>query len=357
MPKTLILPVSGRSSRYPGMKPKWLLVHPRGTLMLTESIRGLEPKKFDKILIIALKTHEEDFQVCKTIETELIEEYGLKKNAIKFVLLEQGTRSQPETVYEGIRQAGITGQIFIRDADNYFSIKDMPEGNFIAVSDLTKCEPLVLDDKSYAQISSQGGKKTLSDIIEKKIISNTFSSGGYAFRNANEFCENFEKLKGASPLYISSIISKMMGSGSAFDIVETSNFEDWGTHSDWVRFKKKYATLFVELDGVLVLDSGKYFEPKWGSTEALRRNVATINSLYDSGKKEIIIISSRKESCRGITEEQLRKNNIKYHKLLLGLSTGCKRVLVSGFSESTPFPAALAINIKTDDDRLDELLD
>lgn len=325
--------------------------------MLTESIRGLEPKNFDKILIIALKSHEEDFQVCKTIETELIEEYGLRKDAIEFVLLKQDTRSQPETVYEGIKQAGITGQIFIKDADNYFSIKNIPGGNFVAVSDLTKCEPLVLEDKSYVQTAAAGGKRILSNIIEKKIISNVFSSGGYAFGDAKEFCAAFEKLKGTEPLYISSMICQMINSASVFDAVEASNFEDWGTQYDWIRFKKKYATLFVELDGVLVLNSDKYFEPKWGSTEALRRNVAAINSLYDSGKREIIIISSRKENYREITEEQLGKNNIKYHKLLLGISTGCKRVLVSGFSESTPFPAAVAINVKADDDRLDELLD
>lgn len=339
------------------MKPKWLLVHPRGTLMLTESIRGIEPKNFDQILIIALKSHEEDFQICNAIETELIEEYGLEKGVIKFVLLEQDTKSQPETVYEGIRLAGIAGQIFVKDADNYFTMKNMPEGNFVAVSDLAKCEPLVLGDKSYVQVARQGNKQAISSIIEKKIISGIFGSGGYAFKDAAEFCANFEKLKGKEPLYISSIIQQMICSARVFDAVEADNFEDWGTLYDWVRFKKKYATLFVELDGVLVLDSGKYFEPKWGSTEALRRNVATINSAYDSGKREVIVISSRKEDYRRITEEQMAKNNIKYHKLLLGISTGCRRILVSGFSESTPFPAAIAVNIKADDDRLDELLD
>ena len=31
---TLIIPAAGKSSRYPNMKPKWLLSHPTGKLMI-----------------------------------------------------------------------------------------------------------------------------------------------------------------------------------------------------------------------------------------------------------------------------------------------------------------------------------
>ena len=36
--KTLILPVPGRSSRFPGMRPKWLLTMPDGKLMLEKHV-------------------------------------------------------------------------------------------------------------------------------------------------------------------------------------------------------------------------------------------------------------------------------------------------------------------------------
>lgn len=37
----LIIPAAGKSSRFPGVRPKWMLVHPNGNLMLIEAIRGL----------------------------------------------------------------------------------------------------------------------------------------------------------------------------------------------------------------------------------------------------------------------------------------------------------------------------
>ena len=49
--KTLVLPIAGQSSRYPDVRPKYLLVHPNGNLMITEAIRGLDLFQFDKILL------------------------------------------------------------------------------------------------------------------------------------------------------------------------------------------------------------------------------------------------------------------------------------------------------------------
>jgi len=36
--KTLLLPVAGKSARYPGMRPKWLLTMPNGKLMIEQSV-------------------------------------------------------------------------------------------------------------------------------------------------------------------------------------------------------------------------------------------------------------------------------------------------------------------------------
>ena len=40
--KTLLLPVAGKSARYPGMRPKWLLTMPNGKLMIEQSISKIE---------------------------------------------------------------------------------------------------------------------------------------------------------------------------------------------------------------------------------------------------------------------------------------------------------------------------
>src|ERR1035438_1090636 len=48
-------------------------------------------------------------------------------------------------------------------------------------------------------------------------------------------------------------------------------------------------------------------------------NAMAINKLFDSGKVEIIIITSRKKSFEQLTKDQLRKNCINYHRLIMDL--------------------------------------
>ena len=52
---TLIIPCAGRSSRYPNLRPKWLLTHPDGELMLEKVINGLEIKNLDRTIITIVK--------------------------------------------------------------------------------------------------------------------------------------------------------------------------------------------------------------------------------------------------------------------------------------------------------------
>ena len=37
----IIIPIAGQSSRFPDMKPKWMLTHPQGDFMVIEAIKGL----------------------------------------------------------------------------------------------------------------------------------------------------------------------------------------------------------------------------------------------------------------------------------------------------------------------------
>ena len=56
---TLIIPCAGKSSRYPGIKPKWLFTHPDGKLMLEKSVTPfLNNKKIKKKIITVTKEIE-----------------------------------------------------------------------------------------------------------------------------------------------------------------------------------------------------------------------------------------------------------------------------------------------------------
>ena len=66
--KSLIIPVAGKSSRYPGMRPKWLLTMPDGKLMIEKSVSLIDLNKFKRIIIIALNEHVKKFSEIKVLK-------------------------------------------------------------------------------------------------------------------------------------------------------------------------------------------------------------------------------------------------------------------------------------------------
>ena len=100
---------------------------------------------------------------------------------------------------------------------------------------------------------------------------------------------------------------------------KVENYLDWGTVEDWNRFKRSYATLFLDIDGTLVINSSSHFPPYIGNTKPLKSNIEIINFLYMSGKFQIILTTSRKEKFRKLTEKQLKKEGVPYDKLIMNL--------------------------------------
>ncbi|MCF7861512.1 hypothetical protein K9M79_04680 [Candidatus Woesearchaeota archaeon] len=343
------------------MRPKWMLTHPNGSLMITEAIRGLNPQQFESIVIISLKAFEDEYHFSEEMIREISEEFGIDKSKIIMTLLEDETRNQPETVYEGLKNAGMLDEarseegILLKDCDNYFKVEYSNdfENNFVVVGDLHKMDLVNAGNKSYIRV---GENNTVSNIVEKKVIGNLFCCGAYYFANLGEFIQCYESLAENDNLFVSHIIYKMILDQKLFFIEESGGYLDWGTVDDWMRYKSKYATLFIDIDGVLVINSGEHFEPKWGTTEAIAENVKIINELYDSGFVTVVLTTSRKSKYKDVTEEQFKKNGIKYHSIIMDLPH-CSRVLINDYTTSNPYKSAIAVNIERNSTNLRGMLD
>ena len=350
-PNNLIIPCAGQSTRFPNMRPKWTLTHPNGNLMLIESIKGLNLNNFDKIYVIVLREHIKllggtsgIFQAFK--EINLIEKFNL-------MILQKPTQSQPATVVRGIEGADIHGSIFIKDVDNYFEIgNETVGGNSVCIYDLQKMTSVNPSNKSYIMLDNEN---FIENIVEKTVISSKFCCGGYGFSKAEHFVKTFKELKESTNLYISHIIFKMILNGVQFNPLEVKNYKDWGTVDDWNKYKSEYITLFVDIDGVIVKNSGKYFTPTWGETEGLTGNIEKLNKLYDSGKAQIILTTARQKSFEKQTIEQLKKYNVKYHSIIFDLLHG-KRIVINDFSKTNPYESCSAINIQRNQEILEDML-
>ena len=349
--RSLIVPMAGRSTRFPNMRPKWMLSHPMShRMMVTEAISGLNLDFFDNIYFVCLQEHEDKYSFMKGFIAEL-DDAGLRAKS-NVVLLPEQTDSQSETVYTFLSGYELDGFIFIKDSDGFYRC-DVEERNQVAYFDLNDMDDINARTKSYVDLDVND---VVTNIVEKKVISSTFSSGGYGFADAKEFCKTFEKLQDMDgECYISHIIFEMMLSGSTFYGTKTTDFKDWGTLDAWNKYKSQYKCLFVDIDGTLITNSSHHFPPYTGSGEPIEDNIDLLAELHEQGKAKIILTTSRPERLRQLTIQELQTKGIPFDELVMGLPH-CQRIVINDFARSNPYPSCSAINIPRNENNLTEFL-
>ena len=328
-----------------------MLSHPMtNRMMVTEAISGLNLDFFDNIYFICLQEHEDKYSFMKGFIAEL-DDAGLRAKS-NVVLLPEQTDSQSETVYTFLSGYELDGFIFIKDSDGFYRC-DVEERNQVAYFDLNDMDDINARTKSYVDLDVND---VVTNIVEKKVISSTFSSGGYGFADAKEFCKTFEKLQDMDgECYISHIIFEMMLSGSTFYGTKTTDFKDWGTLDAWNKYKSQYKCLFVDIDGTLITNSSHHFPPYTGSGEPIEDNIDLLAELHEQGKAKIILTTSRPERLRQLTIQELQTKGIPFDELVMGLPH-CQRIVINDFARSNPYPSCSAINIPRNENNLTEFL-
>mgnify|MGYP001166241190 FL=1 len=347
--KNLIIPMAGKSSRFPNMRPKWMLTHPKqNKFMVIESISGLNLDFFDNIYFVVLQEHEDKYKFSNGLLKE-VEELGVL-DKVKISYLDEQTSSQSETVYKVIRKENIEGFVFIKDSDNYYECEIKDTSNQVVYVDLNENEGINAKGKSYIELDDN---KVLTNIVEKKIVSSTFCCGGYGFSSSEQFCSTYESLQDIEEeCYISHIIFEMMLSGFLFQSTPAFVYKDWGTLVEWKKYKKTYKTIFCDIDGTLVTNTSHQFPPFIGEGDPIESNINYLNKLFDEGRTHIVLTTSRPEEYRQITLDELESKGIPYHNLIMGLPHS-QRVLVNDFAASNPYPSCVAINIPRNSEDLE----
>ena len=347
---TVIMSCAGRSSRFENTRPKPFLTSPNGDLMMMSAITGLG--NISRLIIMVIKEHIEKYAVnLDKIALDIQTQKGTKP---EFYILDDFMPSRTEAVNKLLIDLDITGSIFIKDCDNDFDTT-ISDKNAVCISHLTANINAI--NKAYVVLNKYGH---ISSIVEKSVINDLFCVGGYSFADTAVFRSTFDKMFADKnfhnqEIYLSHMIQDMILNGEVFDTQEISNYKDWGTLEEWQKYCSEYKTIFLDIDGCLVLSGGEYIGAEWGTTERLTKNISLINKLHDSGKTQIILTTSRKEKYRDKTVKQLEKVGLRYHGIMFGL-LHAQRVLVNDYSTSNPYPSAVAINLKRDADELELLL-
>jgi len=329
MKKHLILPIAGQSTRYPQDIPKYFLKHPKGTYMLTEAIRGVNPSRFNSIVLIGLKEHEQKYQSITKCAEEIYNEYHLRKGQVLRAELCEPTKSQPETIYKGINLVKIPNPdgIFIKDCDGYFTLDDINwNQNFVTVADLNTIETINAGNKSYIELNENN---TIGNIVEKQVISNLFSVGGYYFRRTEDFKKTYTYLSGHKSLYVSHIIYQMLTENKTFFSIKTPIYNDWGTINDWTQYKTQLSeqkSIVIDVDNTLcVTDSSIPYSQREPKQKVIKK-------LQEYQKKGYYIIIETGRQMRthkkniGVINAQtlptlinwLNKHNVPYDEIHIG---------------------------------------
>jgi len=295
----VIIPCCGSSSRFPDLPPKWMLPNHSGRPMIAEAISLLDVMP-SNVIVTALAEHETKFQIVRGLKQALGDE-------VTVILLPEKTRSQSETVARTLEYTKLNEPFLVKDSDNCFRIETMESDcNYVCYDSLNNHSLINPRNKSYLQLDSQ---KTLINIKEKQVISDTFSVGGYYFSNAGQFLETYSTLSSLTSvekgeLYLSDIILAMLLKGIPFKGNPVTAYQDWGTVHDWKTFLLSKKTFFVALDGYLFERGSEFFEPTFETAEAYGDSLNNILRLIEQGHT-VIFLSTRPSKYAEVTHRRL----------------------------------------------------
>jgi hydroxymethylpyrimidine pyrophosphatase-like HAD family hydrolase len=338
----IIVPAAGLSTRFAGMKPKYLLYDYKGDLMLRNAIYPFLGKH--NITIGILKEHEEKYQASEFIKHEF-------EDLVKVVIIDKPTRGPADTVYQILKQMAIPDSAFlIKDCDSFFDHEIIP-GNYVCVSSISEHEVLKkLASKSFTVANEHD---IINHIVEKRVVSDTFCVGGYKFASTIQFMASFQILNTDREVFVSDVIAHMLSFGEIFVNQKVQNYIDVGTSDDWFEYNDR-PVIFCDIDGTLVKAQSRLDLIDKKPYEPLENNVKRMLKMQEKGA-QIIFVTARESVYRPQTREMLYDLGFKSFSYLDGLQNA-SRILINDYNNSNPHPRAIAINIKRDSDNLGDFL-
>lgn len=351
----LIVPCAGRSTRFGLDKPKFLLTHPDGKLMIEKALEGINLDQFDRIIFTIVDDQITTYDT-EPILRQVFENFNIK---VEICILTDYTSSQSQTVYETLRINNVNGSFAVKDSDNKILLSDNLEENmnYVLGLDIQKIGQEInrLQSKSFLKVNNQG---YITNIIEKKIISDVVCIGFYVFRDSEMFKLAYQELSDSfeGELYLSHIIShQILTKNEIFSYKNSSIFEDYGTLEDWKLIQSKFKTYFVDYDGVLVRNKGKYGIENWETIdEPIKENLLALRRICNNGS-QIIITTSRPKKFENKIASLLKSYDINIHSIVSGLSHS-QRILINDHAGTNPYPSAVGISINRNS-LLDEYLE
>jgi hypothetical protein len=349
----LIIPAAGLSSRFGLEKPKFLLQSPHGRPMIAEALTGftnLENSKIDSVVIITQKQFLEGLSVDYLVK----EIQNVIPRPVDFKLIDGPTQSMVQTLTTMLVELENDNEFIVKDCDNSIGV-DLSgltdHKNAISYVDLRDYPNVVAHNKSFIKINSS---LLLDEIIEKEIVSPFINVGCVKFGSVSSFLSAVSDCQINGELFVSDIVRVLISRGEIFQTLKAETYDDWGTLAEWRQYCARFATYFVDIDGVLAVNSDPLkLTQNWESFTPLEKNCARLLKLQEDG--HLVFTTSRHSSYRESLEKHLFSIGFRKFDLVMGLPHA-KRVLINDFAPTNPYPTSIAVNIPRNSDNLSDYI-
>jgi len=347
----IIVPAGGKSSRYNTGKPKWLRTHPDGKLMIEHALQALVKNNYKlNIYIITNSDIQREFNVQSILKDSSL-------SSAELILLPHSTNSAVETIYKGIKyhakNFNYSLPTILKDSDNFVELSEdikWGKSNFTVGLNLNKVDTNRIKSKSFLVVDEFNN---VVDFIEKQVVSDKISVGTHCFSTFQSYmlkAESFLNEKQSLEIYNSHIIASLIYEKEQFIYEEAKDYIDFGTQKEWNEIFKQHSTYFVDFDGTLVKNKGKYGDNNWDQLNdiPLLENINIFKSFQKKGAS-IIITTSRDPKYRDYIHNFLKRLDLEVDEIICGLNHS-PRVIVNDFANTNPYPSCSAISIPRNGD-------
>lgn len=359
---TVIIPAGCDGPRFNNGMPMWLRRLPTGRGLILDQIVGedLDLTNVGCVALVVLVRHIESYFNGNQNGIARLLEKAVAKNPTggnvqcQIVALDKEESSGPDTVAAAIRLGNISGPIFIKDNDGSFKHKVGTSGNYVVGLSLGSgksngsgiMEATTSIDTLLTKSFIQRTGSLLTNIVEKKLVSNMIAVGGFFFESANDFISAVEALQETegrlrvtlpqptafTRKFISHVIQRMLLSHTAFAVTTTDAFDDWKTEQTWDAYSKSFSTVVrsIELDILNLaytstpdqLEATCSEEESWlieGDSNQTVQHLRTLRHTYGNRCTIILTTSSINEAAVKVF---LGRFDIPCSRLLLGIAHG-----------------------------------
>lgn len=222
----VIIPCAGLSSRFPDMKPKYLLEDFQGNMMIQLAMASFANCN---IHIVILKEHDEKYDVLNLFR----QKFG---TSINLIVLNERTKGPADTVFQALERIDANSSVLVRDCDSAFSCA-LQNGNYVFVYPAENLDSSV-NRKSLGYAFIDGEK--IKALSEKNLESDFFCVGGYQFDSKQTFIDGYlTSSQVYGEIYLSHVINACIGLGHEFKPNQVKNYKSFGNLELWHIYNSK----------------------------------------------------------------------------------------------------------------------